>query len=327
MSADHFSINKNYSENIQLLRGIAIISVVFIHATPDGMTTVLIRPFLNFSVELFLFLSGFLSRENSNRFKRVKKILLPFLIWTLIYVIMLNYKNLSAVPLEYLKNIITTKCAPMLYFVYVYCELTLLIPLIEKLSKSKLYMLGFLISPIEIVCMRMLPLILGYELNEFITLLMHVSCIGWFTFFYLGYLFGNKRIELNVSVYKLIAALFIFILVQIIEGYWYFSLGEVDCGTQLKISAHLTAIIYVLLAYKFICSDNRMSMKSLKILGDKSFGIFFSHIAIMRVLGKLPYFKDIAIYPLNAVITILFCLVFVFIGGKLLGRFAACFAL
>ncbi|MBE6415576.1 MAG: acyltransferase [Akkermansiaceae bacterium] len=47
--------------NIQLLRALAIIAVVFIHTCPHGMEQVIFRPFINFAVPLFLFLSGYLT--------------------------------------------------------------------------------------------------------------------------------------------------------------------------------------------------------------------------------------------------------------------------
>ena len=49
------------SYRIQVLRGLAILGVVLIHTTPIGIAQVYCRPFINFSVGLFLFLSGFLS--------------------------------------------------------------------------------------------------------------------------------------------------------------------------------------------------------------------------------------------------------------------------
>lgn len=48
---------------LQALRGLSISAVVLIHCLPQCAATVAIRPFLNFSVALFLFLSGLLTDE------------------------------------------------------------------------------------------------------------------------------------------------------------------------------------------------------------------------------------------------------------------------
>lgn len=60
-------ISESKSYKIQVLRGLAVTAVVFIHNTPGGIAQVWCRPFINFSVGMFLFLSGMLScAENRN---------------------------------------------------------------------------------------------------------------------------------------------------------------------------------------------------------------------------------------------------------------------
>ena len=56
----HSGLTKEQSYNIQIARGIAIFAVVSIHHVP-GTGVFIARPFLNFAVGLFLFLSGMLS--------------------------------------------------------------------------------------------------------------------------------------------------------------------------------------------------------------------------------------------------------------------------
>ena len=65
-------MTKEKSYKIQVLRGLAIIAVVLIHNTPGGIAQVWCRPFLNFSVGLFLFMSAMLSSvEKWNPKKRI----------------------------------------------------------------------------------------------------------------------------------------------------------------------------------------------------------------------------------------------------------------
>lgn len=48
---------------------------------------VIIRPFVNFAVGMFIFLSGYLTKENENGvyrdiiYRRIKKIIIPYIIW------------------------------------------------------------------------------------------------------------------------------------------------------------------------------------------------------------------------------------------------------
>ncbi len=82
--------SENQSGKIQILRGIAIIAVVFLHNTPTGIIEVFCRPFTNFAVGLFLFLSGLLtSKDRWNPQKRITKVIIPYVIWTFI----LNYSR------------------------------------------------------------------------------------------------------------------------------------------------------------------------------------------------------------------------------------------
>lgn len=46
---------------IQAVRGLAIASVVLIHCLPQEAASVALRPLLNFSVAVFVFLSGYLT--------------------------------------------------------------------------------------------------------------------------------------------------------------------------------------------------------------------------------------------------------------------------
>ena len=48
---------------LQALRGAAIAAVVLIHCLPVCAASVVARPFLNWSVAVFLFLSGYLTDE------------------------------------------------------------------------------------------------------------------------------------------------------------------------------------------------------------------------------------------------------------------------
>ncbi len=322
------SLTDIQSKHIQVLRGIAIVAVVFIHNTPIGLPQVFIRPFLNFCVGMFLFLSGFLSSNKSWKpKKRILKVLVPYAIWTFIYVCASNLSSLSEIPFDYLKSFLLGDSAAIMYYIFIYCQFTLLIPIIEKLANSKYKYLGFIISPIEIILMRSLPLILGYEINIYLEKIIGLSCLGWFTYFYLGYLIGNKKIIVNYRKNVLISLLIITILAQFLEGYYYYSLGEVNCGSQLKISTLFSGAIFALLGYNYINSEKLRNYKSLHVLGDYSFGIYFSHLAVMSVFSFVPYYSKYVIYPFNAIFTIIVSLVLCYIGKKILKKYSWLIAL
>lgn len=265
--------------------------------------------------------------EKWNPKKRISKVIIPYVIWTLIYVIISSYGTPLQIPLIFIKKLVFGNAAATMYYIFVYCEFTLLIPLIDKFAKSKYRYLGFAIAPIEIVVMRLIPMLMGIELSDYIVIFRNLSCLGWFTYFYLGYMLGNKIIKINCSEKKLMLIWTITILLQIGEGYLYFSLGEMNCGTQLKISSVISGTLFVIMAYKFIYSNRECNNVVLKKLGDISFGIYFSHLAVMSILGIIPFYNKIIPYPINAVVVIAVTSFCVFLGRKILGKYAGYLAL
>lgn len=112
------------------------------------------------------------------------------------------------------------------------------------------------------------------------------------------------------------------IFLQIFEGYWLFSLGNSNCGTQLKLSAILSGTLFIILSFKYIISDKYYYVITLEKLGNISFGVYFSHIAVMSVLHVFPWYVDFARYPMNAIIVLLVSSLFVAAGKKCLGGYA-----
>lgn len=197
-------ISEKKSYAIQLMRGVAIIAVVCIHNVPYAAPQVFCRPFLNFSVGLFIFLSGMLSNASYWKpWKRIKKVLIPYLIWTAVYVVFSNYKTPLLIPMNYIWDLLTGQSSAIMYYIFVYIQFTLLIPLIDRIAKSKFKYWGFIISPLEIIIMRLVPLVIGVKMNEYLQIVISVSCLGWFSYFYLGYLLGNGLLKFSISKKKL----------------------------------------------------------------------------------------------------------------------------
>ncbi len=130
----------NKIDRIQVLRGIAMCAVISIHTNARGLAGVLIRPHVNFSVALFIFLSGFLTRLSYADWRqffmrRIGKVLIPYIFWTSLYTL-INGGMLW-------KNLLTGEAAAPLYFVLVYIQFVLLTPWIGKLLQSRFRWVGY----------------------------------------------------------------------------------------------------------------------------------------------------------------------------------------
>ena len=173
---------------IQILRAIAIFAVIMIHTCPSGKIQVFVRPFINFSVPLFLFISGYLidiKKISSKGFyqKRILRVLIPYLIWTSIYSVVeftmngFNFKRL-------IMNFTLAKSAAMMYYVFVYIQFVLLTPLLFKLLKSKYNWIGWLITPLALI-IKYYWLFSKSVPNSIISSLYDVCCLPWFNYYYL----------------------------------------------------------------------------------------------------------------------------------------------
>ena len=316
-------LSENESKKVQVLRGVAIIAVVMIHNMNYGPEQIVLRPFMNFAVGLFLFLSGMLSDANHwHPIKRIVKIIIPYCIWTVGYTIAANLSTPALIPIKVLKGLLLGNAAAIMYYVFVYCELTLLIPLIDKLSKTKYYWTGFLISPIAVILFRTIPSVIGIDFSATIEAIRNISCLDWFSFFYLGYILGNHKKVIDLKLRTLIPITGCCILLEIVEGGLFYTIGVPNSGTQLKVSALLTATCFILLGYKYLYSNTYFMPKSLALIGDYSFGIYFAHLGINRLLMSVPNNTISNIFPLNAIVNLFATIVFVLICHNLLGKYA-----
>ncbi len=318
----HEQTRENKNCVIQFFRAFAIIAVVMIHTTPGGEWQVICRPFINFSVATFLFLSGYLTKTENNNWKafykkRIFRVIIPYLFWTILYSLpAIKYNGIEIL----IKNIITAKACVPLYYIFVYIQFVLLTPLLANLAKSKYQYIGWFISPISILIFKYYNLLTGTELNGYINLLWSDSCLGWFTFYYLGLLLGNGIIKKNYSSRVLIVLYAFSIFIQIAEGYGWFLLGDSNCGTQLKLSSLLTSTLILLYIYTILINGTfNIKNKFLILLGDYSFGIYLSHMMIMRYSTLIPFYKHLP-YPINSAIIILISLLCCIIGYRILGK-------
>ena len=57
--------------------------------------------------------------------------------------------------MNYIWDLLTGQSSAIMYYIFVYIQFTLLIPLIDRIAKSKFKYWGFIISPLEIIIMRL----------------------------------------------------------------------------------------------------------------------------------------------------------------------------
>ena len=318
-SVEIANITKRRSDTIQILRAIAIVAVVFAHTCPYGMYIVICRPFINFCVPLFLFLSGYLTNSNVNNWnltvkKRLIRVFIPYVIWTVIYTVESGEYN------KLLSNVLTTNAAAHLYYIFVYMQFVILTPLLIKLAKSRFSFLGWLVAPVYILAYKYIPLLSTIRLNTYLSIICWVICLGWLTFYYLGLVLGNRIVEKKYSLKVLAFFYVVSLLLQMAEGYVWTSIGGTNPGTVLKLSSIISGALACLMAYTILERGGfESSNRILKKIGDYSFGIYLSHVFVIHLLKRMPIYDSIP-FVVNSSIVLLISFGLCYIGDKAIGK-------
>lgn len=196
----------------------------------------------------------------------------------------------------------------------------LLTPILGKLAKSRYRWIGFLVAPLSLLCYKYQVVFFDIQPHRYIDILWCFSCLGWFTFYYLGLLLGNGLLKVACKKRTLINLYALSILLQILEGYvWFYFLGEPNCGSQLKLSSLFTSTIFLLLAFEYINDTNvTHNCMLLEFMGDYSFGIYLCHIMVINLLWRYLPIYDFLPFIANSTIVLCLSFVLVYIASKLL---------
>ena len=313
------------SPDIQFFRAIAIIAVVMIHTTPAGEMQVICKPFINFAVATFVFLSGYLTKADNDNWlafylRRITRVLVPYFIWTVIYSIQdIQSEGLSVL----VKNLLCANATTTLYYIFVYIQFVLLTPLLGKLAKSRFRHLGWIIAPLSVVLFKYIPAFGDIHLGKHVELLWSDACLGWFTFYYLGLILGNKLLSPKFNLRNLVFIYCVSLLLQMGEGYLWFTVDPAGCGSQLKLTSILSSSIFMLFIYSVLSSNHGTKCRLLSTIGDYSFGIYLVHMMILKALEPMALYSAIP-YPVTSliilIISFIFCNVFTAVTGKRVGR-------
>ena len=313
------------SPDIQAFRAIAIIAVVMIHTTPAGEMQVICKPFINFAVATFVFLSGYLTKADNDNWlafyrRRITRVLVPYFIWTVIYSIQdIHSEGLSVL----VKNLLCANATTTLYYIFVYIQFVLLTPLMGKLAKSPYRHLGWLIAPLSVILFKYIPVFGDIQLGKHIELFWNDACLGWFTFYYLGLILGNKLLSPKFNLRNMVFLYCVSLLLQMGEGYLWFTVDPAGCGSQLKLTSILSSSIFMLIIYSVLSSNHGTKCRLLSTIGDYSFGIYLVHMMILKALEPMALYSAIP-YPVTSliilIISFIFCYICTAVTGKRVGR-------
>lgn len=284
----------------QFIRGILIYFVIFIHCIYENnnayanICNIIIRNIINLGVPIFIFMAGYFTNKekvlNNPKYymlKRIKRLLIPLVIYSALYSFFSVIGNESSGTLyiyDFLKKFLTFSSAPQLYYIVVLLQITILTPLILKFIKnSKIKKILYLITPIYLLVQGILKIIFKIDIPHY-----QFYFFGWIIYYLIGLeLSSNKHLSLKRSYIVLIITLAIEIVVNLII----YNLNN-EVYSYVTSQLNIMNLLYVLAVIPLIicANENYKTNKFTKIiekLGDMSFAIYFIHYFIIKILQKI----------------------------------------
>lgn len=259
---------------------------------PESTATIAVRPFLNWSVALFVFLSGLLTpRSKVNHPKifyarRIHKILIPYLVWSVLYILSspngLTQYGTTHIPIVIAVDLISGHASAQLYYCVVYLCLVILTPVIYRILDSHFWWIAYAVTPTTFL--------LKYACTSLEIPSIWAPFFGSWTIFYVVGLDWRTRFNSlirrhTVTVWS--AVVLILTLLQIAEGFLWQSAGNYDVATsQLKFSSMFSSLAVIALLMRIRQEKDSVitGRNILAKLGDLSFGIYLSHLFVVRTL-------------------------------------------
>lgn len=345
---------------LDILRGIAFLAVVLQHSLAgfiyepqlkmyEGITSALMLNAIRFAVPLFVVLTGFSlyysdKGEGYLTFikKRFKQIILPYLLWTVIYDIFMFFINgmktqsIDGVLLEYLKYVFTGTASYHLWYMVMIIQFYLVSPffkvfLNKNYSKlrNNLALIGFFIVHLLLIYWYNFKAGSLYEassgaLREVLVYRDRVF-IMWMFYFVLGAYFSIYIDEVKKILSKakyIFLVLFIgslsYVMFKMINSASFNEQGGYTINhfigsplNYIMFPLLLTSIIVLYPLSEFILKKNGRLKESLINIGKYSFGAYLAHALILHYINAglsvlVPWFfpKIIVSFVLTAFISI-----------------------
>jgi membrane-bound acyltransferase YfiQ involved in biofilm formation len=267
-----------------------------------------VEQFVIFTIPAFLFVSGFFIAFATGQARsnigwgtirgRIKKMLIPYLIWSFVLFGLMFLQGSRFTPLQYLRMLLTGQTNPAFYYVPLliqyYLLSPLLVPLAKKYWKPVLIVTGIIQIAVQI---SYYPAILGLndpsfqQLPTLIPKWFFPARIFWFT---LGVVAGFhlKTLKIWLERYKwyfLVTAI-VLIPLGMLEWEWYLRVSGqmwIDSRETFLDSVYTLAFIFSFLAIDKISSVP--FSKQIGDLGSKSFGIYITHSPVMEYTARGIY--------------------------------------
>lgn len=315
------SYEKNY---ISILNVLACIGVVILHTFETGYTSdanfvfeVLIRAIAYCAVPVFFMITGatlidYRERYDTKTFfkKRLLKVIIPLIIWSIIYFIINFFKgkfSINDLSFKFVfEYFFLVKTNPIFWFFVVIIGIYLAIPVISLIPQETRRKAFLYIIIITFVFNQFLPdLLYHLNLNYNYDLKFPLTYSGWISFIFIGYYIDKYEIvkKHRVIIYVLGIIGFLTMVVPTI----FISYHKNESCSWFDEYYDAYCVLYsasVFLFFKSKINNNQIVTKIMpffNFVAPTTLGIYVLHIAIRDFLR---YFYTYSYFGMNLVLTL-----------------------
>lgn len=274
-----------------VLRGIAILMVIAIHAYPQDATSLelFVRQSLNCAVPIFLAVSGYfvgqIKFENEGVYlsfikKQLIRVYIPMLIWSLPWLV-LNIRNGQGIGTQFLMTLLGGMS--IFYFIPLIIQCYILTPVLKNINK-----LGGGVS----LAITIIGIMIFTYIQHIACMNVHILFSGspfflWLIFYTLGIMKAQNRIW-NLNLKWIVCGILISFLLSYWESNILSQFGHIVHG--IKPTSHLYSFFILLLLFSeeirtFVAEIERTSIvKFLSWIGRISYFIYLTHTLMLFVL-------------------------------------------
>lgn len=314
-------MKKNY---ISILNVLACIGVVILHTFETGYTSdanfvfeVLIRAIAYCAVPVFFMITGatlidYRERYDTKTFfkKRLLKVIIPLIIWSIIYFIINFFKgkfSINDLSFKFVfEYFFLVKTNPIFWFFVVIIGIYLAIPVISLIPQESRRKTFLYIIIITFVFNQFLPdLLYHLNLNYNYDLKFPLTYSGWISFIFIGYYIDKYEIvkKHRVIIYVLGIIGFLTMVVPTI----FISYHKNESCSWFDEYYDAPCVLYsasVFLFFKSKINNNQIVTKIMpffNFVAPTTLGIYVLHIAIRDFLR---YFYTYSYFGMNLVLTL-----------------------
>lgn len=314
-------MKKNY---ISILNVLACIGVVILHTFETGYTSdanfvfeVLIRAIAYCAVPVYFMITGatlidYRERYDTKTFfkKRLLKVIIPLIIWSIIYFIINFFKgkfSINDLSFKFVfEYFFLVKTNPIFWFFVVIIGIYLAIPVISLIPQESRRKAFLYIIIITFVFNQFLPdLLYHLNLNYNYDLKFPLTYSGWISFIFIGYYIDKYEIvkKHRVIIYVLGIIGFLTMVVPTI----FISYHKNESCSWFDEYYDAPCVLYsasVFLFFKSKINNNQIVTKIMpffNFVAPTTLGIYVLHIAIRDFLR---YFYTYSYFGMNLVLTL-----------------------